>query len=227
MRNTLDRIARRFGYRLVKAKNLELIYQHEYAGGYEEYRAAQIHHNQRKLSSVWADKLTLGMIADDLKANGLGKTGICHGARNGFEVDWFRGELGGDIIGTDISDTAADFPNMRVWDFHDDNPEWHGSFDFAYTNSLDQAMDPEKAVVNWSRQVRPGGRIYIEHTHYHGPANASEMDPFGVHPMVMPYLLFRWGASRFRLVDIFDVDEKENKPRGLSIRAWVFVLEVG
>ncbi|MEZ5913853.1 MAG: hypothetical protein R3D84_17865 [Paracoccaceae bacterium] len=33
-----------------------------------------------------------------------------------------------------------------------------------------------------------GGRIYIEHTMAHSAAGASEMDPFGAHPMCMPYL---------------------------------------
>ena len=87
---------------------------------------------------------------------------MCHGARNGFEVSWLRRALGGDVIGTDISDTATRFPHMHVWDFHDDNPDWEGRFDFVYTNSLDQAMAPARALKAWAKQIVPGGRIYAD-----------------------------------------------------------------
>src|SRR5690606_1779504 len=110
------------------------------------------------------DDATLARIAADLKAHGLGRTGICHGARNGYEVEWFRRALGGEIIGTDISETATQFPHLQVWDFHNENADWAGKFDFVYTNSLDQAMDPQRALASWVKQLTPSGRIYIEHT---------------------------------------------------------------
>ena len=197
-----------------------MVYRHEYSGGYDEYRAIQIDHNKRKLGDVWADDLTLSAIASDLKAQNLGATGMCHGARNGYEVKWFREALQGDIIGTDISETATQFPNMHVWDFQDVNPDWANAFDFVYTNSLDQAMEPKRALDAWIQQLMPNGRIYIEHTMAHSPSGAGEMDPFGAHPMAMPYLFFQWGRGRYRLVDILEVGEKQNK----KLKAWVFVL---
>lgn len=103
-------------------------------------------------------------------------------------MEWFRKELEGEIIGTDTSETATQFPNMVVWDFHEENPDWKGAFDFVYTNSLDQAMEPKRALDAWVGQLKPKGRIYIEHTMSHAPAGAGAMDPFGAHPMVMPYL---------------------------------------
>ena len=93
-------------------------------------------------------------------------------------------------IGTDISETATGFPHMQLWDFHDDNPDWEGRFDFVYTNSLDQAMEPALALEAWPRQITLQGRIYIEHTMSHSAGHASAMDPFGGHPMAMPYLFF-------------------------------------
>ncbi|MGR3615772.1 MAG: hypothetical protein ACU0BB_06995 [Paracoccaceae bacterium] len=69
-------------------------------------------------------------------------------------------------------------------------------------------------------QLTPNGRIYIEHTMGHAPAGAGEMDPFGAHPMAMPYLLFIWGRGKFKLVDILEVSEKQNN----RMKAWVFVL---
>lgn len=200
---------------------LKMVYQHAYAGGYDEYRAVQIAHNRRKLEAVWADAATLEAIAADLAAHGLGRSGICHGARNGFEVDWLRARTGGEVIGTDISPTAAEFPHMVEWDFHDETPDWAGRFDFVYTNSLDQAMDPERALAVWARQIVPGGRIYVEHTMAHAPDHSGEMDPFGAHPMAMPYLFFTWGRGLYRLADILEVPAKENKKH---MPAWVFVL---
>ncbi len=220
MRRLLDRIVRPFGLRVVKAQFAEFLYQHTYTGGYEEYRATQIKYNKLKLGRVWADRTTLSVVGDDLRTHGLGRTGICHGARNGFEVTWFREHLGGEIIGTDISDTATQFPHMYVWDFHEQNPDWVTKFDFVYTNSLDQAMDPARALRNWAGQIQPQGRIYIEHTMAHSAGYAGEMDPFGAHPMAMPYLFFVWGREHYKLSDILEVEAKENN----GFKAWIFVL---
>lgn len=220
MKDVLDKMVRPFGLRVIPAYKEELVYQHSYEGGYDQYRSLQIHHNKRKLQNVWADEATLSAIVDDLRRHNLGATGVCHGARNGFEVEWFRDKLSGDVIGTDISETATQFPHMVVWDFHETNPDWIGKFDFVYTNSLDQAMDPEKAVAAWIGQLKEGGRVYIEHTMAHSPQGAGEMDPFGAHPMAMPYLFFKWGRGLYELVDILEVAEKKNN----QMQAWVFVL---
>ena len=220
MRWLLDRLVRPLGLRVIRKHYADVIYQHQYAGGYAEYRATQIKYNKRKLDHVWADKTTLSKVVDDLRAHGLGETGICHGARNGFEVTWFREHLGGDIIGTDISETATEFSHMQVWDFHADNPDWLGKFDFVYTNSLDQAMEPARALNAWAKQIKPRGRIYIEHTMAHSATGAGAMDPFGAHPMAMPYLFFIWGRDSYSLTDILEIGAKDNN----ELRAWIFVL---
>ena len=157
---------------------------------------------------------------EDLRHHGLTQTGICHGARNGFEVTWLREHLGSEVIGTDISETANDFPNMYVWDFHDYKSEWNDHFDFVYTNSLDQALEPARALDVWAQQITRQGRIYIEHTMAHSAFNAGHMDPFGAHPMVMPYLFFTWGRGRYDLSDILEIEAKQNN----GLPAWVFVL---
>lgn len=220
MRRLFDKIARPFGIRVVKAQTVEPVFQHCYRGGYDEYRDTQIMHNRRKLKHVWADEAVLKAIANDLKAQGLGRSGICHGARNGFEVAWFREHFGGDVIGTDISETAVQFPHMQVWDFHEENAEWTSRFDFVYTNSLDQAMEPAKALNTWAGQISDKGRIYIEHTMAHSADHAGAMDPFGAHPMAMPYLFFVWGRGRYELADILMIDAKKNS----GLAAWIFVL---
>ncbi|MEL6207340.1 MAG: hypothetical protein AAFR47_18800 [Pseudomonadota bacterium] len=220
MRKILNRLVRPFGQKVVEPREAELVYQHKYDGGYDEYRATQIHHNKRKLHNVWADDMTLSAIAADLREQGLGATGVCHGARNGYEVEWFRKALNGNVIGTDISETAAQFPHMYVWDFQDVNSDWESRFEFVYTNSLDQAMEPKRALDAWVKQLKPEGRIYIEHTMAHSPSNAGEMDPFGAHPMAMPYLFFVWGRETYKLLDILEISEKQNN----QMKAWVFVL---
>ena len=216
-RRALNKLLGPLGLKLVPKHHDELLYQHDYgSGGYEAYRQLQIGWNKAKIDAVWADERTLKAIAEDVERRGL-KTGLCHGARNGYEVEWFRKRLGTEVIGTDISDTATRFPNMVVQDFHEPRSEWLGKWDFIYTNSLDQAFDPRKALDTWSEQLGGGGCIYIEHTMQHSASGASEMDPFGAHPMAMPYLLFKRGH---RLADIIEVEQVAGKGR-----VWVFVIE--
>ena len=210
-----------FGLKVLSRKEADLFYLHDYQGGYPEYKKLQVYYNKKKLNRVWADETTLDRIMDYMRESGMApKSGICHGARNGFEVKYLREKLGADVIGTDISDTATQFPHMVVWDFHDPNPDWADKFDFVYTNSLDQAMMPDKAVSTWAAQLKPGGRIFIEHTMAHSPSDAGRMDPFGAHPLYMPYLLFKWGKGQYHLDEIIEIDAKANNAR----RAWVFVV---
>lgn len=155
-RRALNKLLGPLGLKLVPKHHDELLYQHDYgSGGYEAYRQLQIGWNKAKIDAVWADERTLKAIAEDVERRGL-KTGLCHGARNGYEVEWFRKRLGTEVIGTDISDTATRFPNMVVQDFHEPRSEWLGKWDFIYTNSLDQAFDPRKALDTWSEQLGGG-----------------------------------------------------------------------
>ena len=224
MKHLLDRLVRPFGLRVVEAHRTQLVHIHDYPGGYKQYREVQIKHNKRKLGNVWADELTLQAIEDDLRSHSLGRAGICHGARNGFEVMWFREHLLGDVIGTDVSETAIQFPHMHIWVFHDDKSEWIGRFDFVYSNSLDQALNPAGALKAWAKQLIPSGRMYIEHTMAHSVEGAGEMDPFGAHPLVMPYLFFVWGrdGGGYHLDAILEVDAKQNN----GMQAWIFVLSL-
>ena len=218
----LNLMLRRFGLTLTSSKNLLLTYQHDYgAGGYDRYRELQIFHNKRKIQSVWADPDTIKFIANYLHAqiNEI-HGGICHGTRRGFEQAEFHRLLGCEVIGTEISDTASQFPNTVEWDFHVPKAEWLGAFSFVYSNSLDQAFDPKRAVATWVNQLESNGLLFIEHTMMHAAQGASEMDPFGAHPMVMPYLLFEWGRGEYELFDILHPPHK--KLGALDI--WIFVI---
>ncbi len=47
-------------------------------------------------------------------------------------------------------------------------------------------------LVTWLNQLNDDEFCVIEHTEAHGPSHASEMDPFGARPKVMPYVLTKW-----------------------------------
>ncbi len=194
---------------------------HRYAS-YDEYRDIQILHNRRKLDQVWADEGTLSLIADRLrKERPEGPIfGLCHGSRNGFEQATLRQMLGerAEVIGTDISETASGFPHSVQWDFHDFRAEWDGRCDFVYTNALDQSWKPDTAVDLWVSQLRPGGLLFIEHTRAHSPSNASQMDPFGADPELMPYLLVTWLGMRVAM----DITEGTKANKGTKV--WLLAL---
>jgi hypothetical protein len=220
----LNFLLKPFQKKIVHARYGMLIYQHDYGrDGYDRYRDVQVYHNKRKIDSVWADSATLSFIADYLlRANGRPKSGLCHGTRNGFEQQEFSRLLGCDVYGTEISDSADQFPNTLQWDFHEPKPEWVNHFSFVYSNSLDQAFDPKRALATWVEQLDPdGGLLFIEHTMSHAAEEASEMDPFGAHPFVMPYLFFEWGRGKFELADIL---HPAHRKANNQLQVWIFVL---
>ena len=187
---------------------------------YEEYRDIQIHFNKEKIYKVWADKQVLNAVAARIKKeNFLGGGGLCHGSRNGFEQNHLAEVLGVEVIGTDISETALNFPNTVQWDFHDVKKEWIGKFNFIYTNSLDQSWQPETALKVWMTQIGIGGLIFVEHTNFHGPQSSNKMDPFCVTPQYFPYLVADWLGHSVSLEII-----KETKSN-YGYEVWLFVLK--
>ena len=131
---------------------------HEYPD-YETYVKVQTDGNKAKLKKQFVKESHVVFLSDYLSTT-LGNVsfGLCHGTRAGREQAWFGKHLGAaNIIGTEISDTADQFPNTVQWDFHDDNTDWAGRADFVYSNSWDHAFEPERAFAAWFRQLRPGG----------------------------------------------------------------------
>ena len=210
--------------------NETLYHQYDYGiGGYEEYKQIQILYNKRKLNRVFADEQTLEAIARHIESTPHDTCrGLCHGARNGWEVQFLRRRLECDVIGTDIAATACSMENMVQHDFHEVREDWKGKFTFIYTNSLDQAFDPKRALDVWADQLADDGRIYVEHTIFHSAPSVSRSDPFGAHPMIMPYLFFEWGRGKYALVDILKLHDVKAGPSGpksgLKGDVWIFVL---
>src|SRR5687768_1733275 len=86
---------------------------------YERYRRIQTEGNKRKLEYVWVDEDNIAALSRYIQTVlGPPRFGICHGTRRGREQEWFRKYLGCEVIGTEISDTAEQFPHTIQWDFH-------------------------------------------------------------------------------------------------------------
>ena len=213
IKNLVNQILFKFGYRISKINNTsELVKIYKYKD-YNEYKETQTFFNKKKIDKVWADENSLRIICNFLKDNLiLDKIkGLCHGSRNGFEQKFFNDELqNAEVLGTDISDTATNFENSIVHDFHDEKKEWVDNFNFIYSNSLDQSYDPRKALNTWLDQVKKDGYLIIEHSDQHGVISSGKMDPFGVEANYFPYLLTEWFGHSISIKLIKSIKANKN-----------------
>jgi len=146
---------------------------------YEEYVKRQTEQNIRKFDAVWIREEEVSKIVRYIESIELQvKFGICHGARNGYEVERFRKMLNANIIGTDISPSVAKIEHMIVWDFHEVKPEWINATDFIYTNSFDHCYDFHKALDSWMTCLTDNGRLFIDWSIEHSKPR-NEIDCFG------------------------------------------------
>ena len=143
---------------------------------------------------------------------------LCHGSRNGYEVQFLQNLLpDAEVLGTDISDNASDY-GLYQWDFHDVNIDWLNYFDVIYTNSLDQSWKPREALKVWLDQLKEDGILIVEHTDNHSPTGASKMDPFGVRPVAFPYIITDWFGDKVAIS--WSVAKKAN----MDLEAYLFVI---
>ncbi len=204
----------KFGYRISKTNTTGQLFKIYKYKDYEEYKQTQIYYNKKKIDKIWADENSLKIISNFLKENIQSDKiqGLCHGSRNGFEQKCFNKEISNsEVIGTDISETANNFENSIVHDFHIEKKEWIENFDFVYSNSLDQSYDPEKALNVWLNQVRKNSYVIIEHSDQHGVISSGKMDPFGVEANYFPYLLTEWFGHKISLRIIRSVKKNKNE----------------
>ena len=133
------------------------IYKYE---NYDEYVEAQTKANIKKIKAVWVRRTTIQKI---VKENFIATTILCHGTRNAAEQRYFKEELPtAEIIGTEISSTALEFPMTVQHDFHEVRDDWLNKFDIVYSNSFDHSYDPEKCINTWKDQLNTNGSLYIE-----------------------------------------------------------------
>jgi len=147
---------------------------------YKQYVKIQSKKNVRRIDATWAVLEEMTAVAAYVKEHIQGASfGICHGAKRGWEVEQLRRELGIEVIGTDISDSAAQFAHMVQHDFHEAKEEWLGKTSFIYSNCLDHSYDPELALECWMSCLAPNGRCFIEWSEWHGEEHSTADDPFG------------------------------------------------
>ena len=168
---------------------------------YEEYKDNQIRTNKGKLQYVWITDNEIVKLVKYIKKNNITiHKGVCHGARNGYEVSNFRELLDADIIGTDISDTATQFPNMVQWDMHDRNIEWVDYFDFIYSNSIDHSYDFNLCLSSWMESLTKDGICCIQWSgEISNPFNKT--DCFGIEKQELINLI----NEQYAVTDIIEV----------------------
>lgn len=172
---------------------------------YERYKAIQTAANKAKLEAVFAVEENIRHLARRiLEIRGACTFGICHGTRKGLEQAWFSDALDCPVLGTEISDTAALFPNTIQWDFHELKDEWIGQADFVYSNSWDHAYDPKTCFDHWVQCLKPGGLMLLDHTSRHLPDTVNPVDPFGASIDELLRLLDTWGGETYRVLEVVE-----------------------
>ena len=149
------------------------IYEYD---SYGEYVAIQSEANKKKIKNVFVRKATMQEIKN---MRPEASSVLCHGTRNGAEQRYFQEVYGKDleVMGSEISDTATNFPNTTQWDFMKRNPDWVGKYDIVYSNSLDHCTDPVATLKVWREQLKEGGDIFLEHTFLDMHNNSCPWDP--------------------------------------------------
>jgi hypothetical protein len=181
---------------------------HQYLNGsgnfdYARYRAVQQAGNQAKLEQTWVLEENVRFLADYiLKEQPKPSFALCHGVRRGNDQEWFREYLGCEVIGTEISPSATQFPHTIQWDFHEAKQEWLNAVDFIYSNSFDHSFDPCACLTTWVSTLKVGGICILEHSDKHGPNSVTELDPFGADIIEMPFLIAMWGKGSFFVREI-------------------------
>jgi len=135
------------------------VYQYK---DYNEYVKAQTEGNKKKITWVYWKLASLEGVSDHKKeANNI----LCHGTRNGAELKFFKERFpNAYVVGTEISDTATQFPMTVQHDFTIPKEEWLGKFDIVYSNSFDHTINPEKTINTWANQLSPTGTLYLEYS---------------------------------------------------------------
>jgi len=149
---------------------------------YSEYHMAQKQAYLQKINNVWATEYEMKLVARHIKANmPYAEFGLCHGVRNGYEVDKLYNLLQSThnvaILGTELG--GANHPKIIQWDFHNVMPTWFERANFIYSNSLDHSPYPYRALGAWFVCLRPGGYIYLQWSEEHNEHRSNKMDPFG------------------------------------------------
>ena len=150
---------------------------YEYAN-YDEYLNSQVEANVKKLRNVYVEKRTIKRVCENKKE---AATILCHGTRNAAEQFYFKEFFkSAEIIGTEVSHTASQFPMTVQHDFNVEKKEWIGKFDIVYSNAFDHAFDPINTIKIWSNQLSPTGKLYLEHGYGPDDNRSRRSDPLEI-----------------------------------------------
>lgn len=166
---------------------------------YEDYVAAQEEANKRKITNVWVREKTIEQIQKRVpKASNI----LCHGTRNAAEQKYFKKRYpNANIIGTEISETASQFPMTVQHDFHETKEEWVGAFDIVYANSWDHSYDPKRSLLVWINQLKDDGLLFLEQATDSSDNRARRSDPLEINHDEIVELIKELGA---KLVEFYD-----------------------
>jgi hypothetical protein len=166
---------------------------------YDEYKQIQTDANKLKLNRIWVSNFSL--IEIQKRAGSIINSILCHGTRNGAEQTLFKKKYpNAKIIGTEISDTASQFPMTVQWDFMEPKEEWINQFEIVYSNSLDHSIDPLKTITTWVEQLSPIGHLYIDHGFQNRTNTSTQMDPLELSQKELEELITQAGG---KIVEIF------------------------
>ncbi|MBY0532128.1 MAG: hypothetical protein K2P86_09175 [Xanthobacteraceae bacterium] len=159
-----------------------LSYQSNGKFDYELYKKIQTLGNKGKIERVFVAQENIAYLCRELeKIIPEIKFVLCHGTRNAAEQKFFQASLSkpATILGTEISDTASQFPMTIEWDFHEVKPEWRGAVDVIYSNSFDHSYDPQKLFTAWLSCLGVNGVMVLEWSRAHG-LSPTILDPFNI-----------------------------------------------
>lgn len=150
------------------------------------YRRAQARSDGRKSSNVCTKENEVKEIARWYSQKGQDRfVGICHGVRNGEELDLFakafrpKGSGLVSIVGTDL--LPRENKKVTLWDFREQKEEWLGQFTFLYSNSLDHSDRPRDTIKVWMDQLTPDGIAFIQWTSQAETVNGGDCFGAGLH----------------------------------------------
>lgn len=144
----------------------------------DEYIEAQKAANKRKIKKIWVHKSTIMEIK---KRQPQASFILCHGTRNAAEQSFFQEAYPeAQIVGTEISDTALDFPLTVQWDFRKEKKDWIGQFDIVYSNSFDHTNQPQETLKVWKNQLKKKGILVIEYSFAKTDNKSRKSDPLEI-----------------------------------------------
>ncbi len=92
------------------------------------------------------------------------KTMVCHGCRNGFEVNILQ-NLNPDakVFGTDIYGLAYRYDRtyFREMDFDTVPEDWKEYFDVVYSNAIDHSRNPINTLLAWKSELKMNGVCFV------------------------------------------------------------------